>query len=127
MDYSEHIRTLQQAVQDLRRMKEILYTVEDNTLAIEKDVAGLDRLIPMREDLSKIRNKAEREQASHALDLLEEALSLIDEILGPPEDEVTGQPYGTAFAPEAKGNNKEGVSIDDLLIQLNLGSKRKTS
>lgn len=127
MDYSAQIKTLQAAIAELKQIKEFLMSVEDAAVSIEDELCRLDKVIPLETELNAIADPAEREQASHANDLLKEAYSLIDEVLGPPEDEMTGDPVGTAYIPEAKGNEGKTISIDEILAQMKASSKGKIS
>ena len=104
MGYTEDIRTLQDAIKRLKEIKDVLYTVEEVALEVERSVGEIDTRLPMREDLGNIRDGEQRAKAEHALDLLEESFALIDDILGPPEDELTGEPVGTPMDPVARGS-----------------------
>lgn len=128
MDYSAQIKTLQAAIAELRQIKEFLLTVEDAAMSIEDELCRMDKVLPLETELDSIKDPSEREQASHANDLLKEAFTLIDEVLGPPDDEMTGDPVGTAYIPEAKGNDDgKTISIDDILAQIKASSKGQIS
>ena len=126
MGYADDIKTLQDSIKRLQEIKEVLYAVEDVALNVERSVSDIDARLPMREDIGKITDKEQRAQAAHALDLLEEAFGLIDEILGPPEDELTGEPVGTPMDPVARGARSE-IRLEDFLRNYKPGSKNKVS
>ena len=115
MGYADDIRKLQDSIKRLQEIKEVLYAVEDVALDVEKGVSDIDARLPMREDLGKLADKEQRAQAEHALDLLDQAFALIDEILGPPEDELTGEPVGTPMDPVARGSRPSEIRLEDFL------------
>ena len=89
--------------------------MEDVALEVERSVSEIDARIPLRENMSQIQDETQRAQAEHALDLLEETFALIDEILGPPEDEMTGEPVGTPMDPIARGSRPSELRLEDFL------------
>ncbi|MBR5075949.1 MAG: hypothetical protein IKX28_02925 [Bacteroidales bacterium] len=115
MGYTEDIKKLQDSIKRLQEIKEVLYAVEDVALDVEKGVSDIDARLPMREDLGKLADKEQRAQAEHALDLLDQAFALIDEILGPPEDELTGELVGTPMDPVARGSRPSEIRLEDFL------------
>ena len=121
--YSDDIKKLQESIKRLNQIKEVLYAVEDVALEVERGVSEIDARIPLRENLSKIKDGEERAQAEHALDLLEETFALIDEILGPPEDELTGEPVGTPMDPVARGSHASELRLEDFLRNYKPGKK----
>ena len=125
--YSDDIKTLQDSIKRLQEIKEVLYAVEDVALDVEKGVSDIDARLPMREDLGKLADKEQRAQAEHALDLLDQAFALIDEILGPPEDELTGEPVGTPMDPVARGARPSEIRLEDFLRNYKPGGKGKVS
>lgn len=125
--YSDDIKTLQDSIKRLQEIKEVLYAVEDVALEVERGVSEIDARIPLRENLSQIRDEVQRAQAAHALDLLEETFALIDEILGPPEDEMTGEPVGTPMDPVARGSRSSEIRLEDFLRNYKPGGKGKVS
>ena len=127
MGYADDIKTLQDSIKRLQEIKEVLYAVEDVALDVEKGVSGIDARLPMREDLGKLADKEQRAQAEHALDLLDQAFALIDEILGPPEDELTGEPVGTPMDPVARGARPSEIRLEDFLRNYKPGGKGKVS
>ena len=127
MGYSDDIKTLQDSIKRLQEIKEVLYAVEDVALDVEKGVSDIDARLPMREDLGKLADKEQRAQAEHALDLLDQAFALIDEILGPPEDELTGEPVGTPMDPVARGARPSEIRLEDFLRNYKPGGKGKVS
>ena len=127
MAYTDDIKTLQDSIRRLQEIKEVLYAVEDVALSVEKGVSDIDAHLPMREDLGKLADKEQRAQAEHALDLLDQAFALIDEILGPPEDELTGEPVGTPMDPVARGARPSEIRLEDFLRSYKPGGKGKVS
>lgn len=125
--YSDDIKTLQDSIKRLQEIKEVLYAVEDVALEVERGVSEIDARIPLRENLHEIKDETQRAQAAHALDLLEETFSLIDEILGPPEDELTGEPVGTPMDPVARGSRSSELRLEDFLRNYKPGGKGKVS
>ena len=127
MGYADDIKTLQDSIKRLQEIKEVLYAVGDVALDVEKGVSDIDARLPMREDLGKLADKEQRAQAEHALDLLDQAFALIDEILGPPEDELTGEPVGTPMDPVARGARPSEIRLEDFLRNYKPGGKGKVS
>ena len=127
MGYTEDIKILQDAIKRLKEIKDVLYTVEDVALEVERSVGEVDTRLPMREDLGRIRDGEQRARAEHALDLLEESFALIDEILGPPEDELTGEPVGTPMDPVARGARGGELRMEAFLRNYRPGGKGKVS
>lgn len=115
MGYKSKIKALQGYVKELRMVKEMLEAIQLHVTDIEEQVNDIDLSLPQNEAINEIRNPKDREELSHALDLLDEVDLLLDEILGPEDDEDTGQPVGTAFDPVAKGNNHPANAIDAML------------
>ena len=113
--YADDIKTLQESIKRLQEIKEVLYAVEDVALDVERSVSEIDARSPVRENLPQIKDGEQRAQAEHALDLLEQTFALIDEILGPPEDEVTGEPVGTPMDPVARGSRPSELRLEDFL------------
>ncbi len=125
--YSDDIKTLQESIKRLQEIREVLYAAENIALEVERGVSEIDARIPLREDLLRIRDGEQRAQAEHVLDLLEETFGLIDEILGPPEDELTGEPVGTPMDPVARGSRSSELRLEDFLRSYKPGSKGKVS
>ena len=125
--YSDDIKTLQDSIKRLQEIKEVLYAVEDVALDVERRVSEIDARIPLREDLGQIKDAEQRALAEHAMDLLEETFGLIDEILGPPEDEMTGEPVGTPMDPVARGSHPSEIRLEDFLRNYKPGGKGKGS
>ena len=124
--YAEDIKTLQESIRRLQEIKDVLYAVEEVALEVERGVSEIDARIPLRETLGEIKDGEQRAQAEHALDLLEETFALIDEILGPPEDELTGEPVGTPMDPVARGSHASELRLEDFLRN-NKPGKNKVS
>lgn len=115
MDYSKKIESVRKRIEELNQIKELLYNIEDTVYSIEKEVSALDNSLPSDKEVRSMGAGTEKEQLLHLIDLLSQSYGLIDEILGPPEDQVTGEPAGSAFTPEARGNSNTEISIDEIL------------
>ena len=125
--YADDIKTLQDSIKRLQEIKEVLYAVEEVALDVERGVSEIDARIPLREELYKIQDGEQRAQAEHALDLLDQTFALIDEILGPPEDEMTGEPVGTPMDPVARGSRPSELRLEDVLRNYKPGGKGQGS
>ena len=125
--YTDDIKTLQDSIKRLQEIKEVLYAGEEVALDVERGVSEIDARIPLREELYKIKDGEQRAQAEHALDLLDQTFALIDEILGPPEDEMTGEPVGTPMDPVARGARPSELRLEDFLRNYKPGGKGKVS
>lgn len=125
MDYSAKIASVRARIEELRKIKDILFDIEDTVCAIEKEVSDTDKSLPSDEEIAAMPGGEEKEQIRHLIDLDNQAFALIDEILGPPEDEVTGMPQGTAFSPVARGNGT--VSLDEALSRMLADSSKKSA
>ena len=124
---TDDIKTLQDSIKRLQEIKEVLYAVEEVALDVERGVSEIDARIPLREELGKIADREERARTEHALDLLDQTFALIDEILGPPEDEMTGEPVGTPMDPVARGSRPSELRLEDFLRNYKPGGKGKVS
>ena len=124
---TDDIKTLQDSIRRLQEIKEVLYAVEEVALDVERGVSEIDARIPLREELGKIADREERARTEHALDLLDQTFALIDEILGPPEDEMTGEPVGTPMDPVARGSRPSELRLEDFLRNYKPGGKGKVS
>ena len=124
---TEDIKTLQDSIKRLQEIKEVLYAVEEVALDVERGVSEIDARIPLREELGKIADREERARTEHALDLLDQTFALIDEILGPPEDEMTGEPVGTPMDPVARCSRPSELRLEDFLRNYKPGGKGKVS
>ena len=125
--YADDIKKLHDSIKRLQEIKEVLYAVEDVALEVERGVSEIDARLPRREDIPQIRDGEHRAQAEHALDLLEESFALIDEILGPPDDELTGEPVGMPMDPVARGSQASELRLEDFLRNYKPDSKNKVS
>lgn len=124
--YSAEIKTLEQCIMEMEQMKDIMYSLQEAALNIEKDICDIDSSLPLREEADSIKDEKEKKQLKKALDLLDQSFRLIDELLGPPQDEVTGEPEGTTFSPEARGNG-QAFSIEEMLDMIKVQPKNHTS
>ena len=118
MDYSSELKELDECIDNLKKIRDILYAVESTVLEIEDRVCEIDEKTPHLEKMQGYVSKEDRVSYSSLVSKFNEAYALIDEILGPPDDNVTGEPVGTAFSPEAKGSHPGEPDINSLLDQI---------
>lgn len=90
MDYDNKKKTLEAQIARLEQIKESLYGLEDEVLAIEKDVCATDESLPSDRDMRRMPDGAERRQAQDIINLCNRAYAVIDELLGPPDEESEG-------------------------------------
>lgn len=125
MDYGLKIKLVQDFIEELKQIKEVLFQIENEVCLVEKEISDLDAALPSDKDIAKMPAGVEKEQLLHLIDLNEQAFSIVDEILGPPDDEVTGEPEGTRFSPEARGTGD--ISLDAILSNMKPGGKNSAS
>lgn len=87
MKYSKEIKRVQKMTEDLKRIQEILYHVEETVLAIEQEVTDIDNALPSDEDILLMPDGPEKKQIQRLIGLNDEAFGMIDDILGAPEEE----------------------------------------
>lgn len=125
MDYGLKIKLVQDFIEELKQIKEVLFQIENEVCLVEKEISDLDAALPSDKDIAKMPAGVEKEQLLHLIDLNEQAFNIVDEILGPPDDEVTGEPEGTRFSPEARGTGD--ISLDAILSNMKPGGKNSAS
>lgn len=125
MDYELKIKLVKDFIEELKQIKELLIQVENEVCMVEKDISDIDSALPSDKDIAAMPAGVEKEQIQHLIDLNKQAFNIIDEILGPPEDEMTGEPEGTRFSPEARGNGD--ISLDAILANMKAGGKNSVS
>mgnify|MGYP003295775811 CR=1 FL=1 len=125
MDYELKIKLVKDFIEELKQIKELLIQVENEVCMVEKDISDIDSALPSDKDIAAMPAGVEKEQIQHLIDLNNQAFNIIDEILGPPEDEMTGEPEGTRFSPEARGNGD--ISLDAILANMKAGGKNSVS
>lgn len=125
MDYKLKIKLVKDFIEELKQIKELLIQVENEVCMVEKDISDIDSALPSDKDIAAMPAGVEKEQIQHLIDLNNQAFNIIDEILGPPEDEMTGEPEGTRFSPEARGNGE--ISLDAILANMKAGGKNNVS
>ena len=104
MSHSKEIKRVQTLIADLKRIREILYQVEDTVLAIEQEVTDLDNALPSDPEVQAMPDGSrEKKQLLELFDLNNEAFDLIDEILGPPEEEISVEEMLRQFPASRKG------------------------
>ena len=125
MDYGQKIKLVQDFIEELKQIKEVLFQIENEVCLVEKEISDLDAALPSDKDIAKMPSGVEKERILHLIDLNSQAFNMIDEILGPPEDEMTGEPEGTKFSPEARGSGE--ISLDAILANIKPGGKNSAS
>lgn len=90
MEYSKNIESVKKRIEELNHIKELLYNIEDTVYSIEREISTLDNALPNDREVRQMKAGAEKDQLLHLLDLLTQSYSIIDEILGPPEDQAAG-------------------------------------
>ena len=123
MDFSSELKELDVCIDNLKKIRDILYAVEETVLEIEDRVCEMDEKIPHLEKIQSQISGKEKTAYSAVVSRFNEAYALIDEILGPPDDNVTGEPVGTAFSPEAKGSHPAEPDLDSLLDRVKTGKR----
>lgn len=125
MDYGKKIKLVKDFIEELTQIKEVLFQIENEVCMVEKDISDIDSSLPSDREIALMPSGAEKEQIQHLVDLDSQAFGLIDEILGPPEDELTGAPEGTQFSPEARGTGD--ISLEAILANMKHGGKNSAS
>lgn len=125
MDYEKKIKLVKDFIAELRQIKDVLFQIENEVCMVEKDISDIDAALPSDREIASMPAGVEKEQILHLLDLDGQAFSLIDEILGPPDDELTGAPEGTQFSPEARGTGD--ISLEAILANMKHGGKNSAS
>lgn len=125
MDFTKQLSSIRERVAELQQIRDVLVQIEDTVCAIEKEVSDIDSKLPSDDEIDTMPEGKEKEDLIELIELDNEAFRLVDEILGPPEDELTGDPQGTAYSPEARG--MKTISLDEVLSQMMNGNKGRTS
>ena len=103
MKYNREIKRVQKLIADLKRISEILTQVEDTVLAIEQEVTDIDNALPEDVEVQAMPDGTEKKQILQLFELNDEAYDLIDEILGPPEEEISVEEMLRQFPSSSKG------------------------
>ncbi|MCQ2182220.1 MAG: hypothetical protein MJY89_02295 [Bacteroidales bacterium] len=125
MDISKEITQLQDRVRQLHELHELALQISDTACQLEAEISSIDESLPNPKKLSEIKDKSERVQLAEAEELLKEAYSIVDEILGPPEDEIFDHSDIKALSPEARGS--KDMSIEEIMKQFSIGRKGNAS
>lgn len=91
MDYSKKAEFVKGLIDELKKIKDIVYGIEDTICGIEKQVSDLDASLPSDTELLAMPEGPEKKQILDLLDLNDQAYAIIDELIGPPQSEVTGK------------------------------------
>ena len=103
MRYTKEIKRVQKLIADLKRIGEILTQVEDTVLAIEQEVTDIDNALPEDVEVHAMPDGTEKKQILQLFELNDEAYDLIDEILRPPEEEISVEDMLRQFPASRKG------------------------
>lgn len=87
MKFSKEIKTIEEAIVQLKQIGSILDTIETTVLEIEDSLCDIDESVPHVELEPQKFTEAEKKEYDKLVNSLSEAYSLIDEILGPPDEE----------------------------------------
>ena len=90
-------------IADLKRIHEILTQMENTVLAIEQEVTDIDNALPEDAEVHAMPDGNEKKQILQLFDLNDEAYDLIDEILGPPEEDFSVEEMLRQFPAARKG------------------------
>ena len=96
MKYTKDIKRVQKMISDLTQ-------VEDAVLGIEQEVTDIDNALPGDTEFAAMADGPEKQELSRLFDLNDEAYDLIDEILGPPEEEISVEEMLRQFPSARKG------------------------
>jgi hypothetical protein len=116
--YSTEIKNVKSRLGELSRIRELMEDLQDAVMAIEAELNKLDASLPGDAEIAVMPEGSAKKQLIKLLNLLNEAYGEIDVMLGAPEDELTGQPVGTAFSPEARGNSASDMSLEEMMRQI---------
>ena len=117
MDYRKKIKAAQNRIGELKQIIDTLHQMEDYVYEVEKEISRIDQSLPSESELEKLADGQEKEQILHLIDLLKECYELIDEILGPPEEEEQNE----------EAPSFDGTDLDQILRLLPRKEKRHLS
>ena len=103
MRYNSEIKRVRKMIADLKRIHEILTQMENTVLAIEQEVTDIDNALPEDAEVQAMPDGNEKKQILQLFDLNDEAYDLIDEILGPPEEDFSVEEMLRQFPAARKG------------------------
>ena len=103
MKYTQEIKRVRKMIADLKRIGEILSQVEETVLKIEQEVTDIDNALPDETAFAAMPEGADKQQLVQLFDLNDEAYDLIDEILGPLEEEISVEEMLRQFPAARKG------------------------
>lgn len=126
MDFKPEIKALQEAIAYLEKCRDLsLETLSPrqikkmaHKLAEHVDnIYYIDDLMPLEEFVEKFTDRADREAFLMVMDLLEEALTLVEEVLGPfDEEEEEDIPAPEEPAPEQEEDEEDGDPLSRLVF-----------
>lgn len=104
MDHSLKIKELKEHIDNLKEIKKTLYTLEEFIVKTEQEIGAIDESLPTEDQVLAMPGGVEREQILHLFDLIDQAYSIVDELLGPPENEPgpAESPSRPQFVPGKK-------------------------
>ena len=97
MKYTQEIKRVRKMIADLKRIGEIL------SLKIDQEVTDIDNALPDETAFAAMPEGADKQQLVQLFDLNDEAYDLIDEILGPPEEDISVEEMLRQFPAARKG------------------------
>ena len=87
MSYSKQIKAVSETIEELQEISKLLDGIEEKVVAIEDAITSLDNSLPDNNEYDAMKEGPHKQELRKLFDLLGEAYKLIDDILGPPEDD----------------------------------------
>lgn len=87
MKFSKEIKSIEEAIVQLKQIGALLDTIEATVLEIEENLCNIDESVPHIELEPEKFTENDKKQYDRLVVSLSEAYSLVDEILGPPDEE----------------------------------------
>lgn len=125
MDFKPEIKALREAIAYLEKCRDLqletLSPRQIKKMAVKlaehmDNIYYIDDLMPLEEFVEKFTDKADRDAFLMVMDLLEEALTLVEEVLGPFDDEEPeADPEPEETAPE-QDEPEEGDPLSRLVF-----------
>ena len=124
MDYKKKIAAVQARIDNLRKIKEIMFSMENTISEIENEIVQIDNSLPSDQQIAAMPDGAAKEQILHLIDLNDEAFRLIDELLGPPDDNFATDQF---FTSDAGTNPGRELTLEEAMKFLSPKSKGHAS
>ena len=87
MSYSKQIKKVNEAIEELESIATLLDSIEGKVVSIEEAITSLDNALPDNDEYDSMKEGPRKKELRQLFDLLGEAYKLIDDILGPPEND----------------------------------------